>query len=112
MAEPRTDEQMRADARARYARLAETRCAFGNCVILYDPVTRTPQGGFGPFGCAHEHLAGGNARHPEGLPKPRFAVKAVGRNRGRIERSIRRHAGVGPLGLMVWAGRTDAGGLR
>jgi hypothetical protein len=89
-------------ARARYARSINVPCAFGHCVNIYDPVEKQLNGGFGAAGCAHEYLPGHNARHPEGLPKPRFQVKATGRNRGRIERSIRRHRGVAPSGLMTW----------
>lgn len=97
--------EMAAAARARAARWTEVRCPFNNCVIFFDPEDRSMVGGFGPFGCAHEYLPGGTSKHPAGLPKPRFAVKAVGRNRSRIERSVRRHAGVGAHGIMVWAGK-------
>jgi hypothetical protein len=95
----------RARAKAQYARATRVRCGFGHCTVLWDPVAREDLGGFGPVGCPCESLPGAGKRFLDQRPKPRMAVKAVGRNGSRVQRSRRRHAGIGRSGLMEWAER-------
>lgn len=80
------------EARARFARLINRPCPFGNCRVLIDPVDNTVEPFFGLAGCGCSMLPGRNARHYDGLPKPGWNTKPVGRHGGRIARSRHKHA--------------------
>lgn len=77
---------------AKYARAVTRICPFGNCTVDIDPVDRTIMGGAGPVGCGCDSLPGWRSPYYEGLPKPGWAGKAVGRHGGRIAASQRKHA--------------------
>lgn len=64
-------------------------CPFGRCsigvqdnVILFDS---------SPFGCECSKMDGRKPRHYEGLSKPRWNVKPVGRHGGKIQAAKRKH---------------------
>jgi len=80
------------EARARYERAVARLCPFGNCEVLVDPIDRTVQGGMGPVGCGCDNLPGWRSRYYDGLPKPGWQAKPVGRHGGRIAASRRKHA--------------------
>lgn len=92
----------KAEAKARYARSLHFPCAYGNCTVDFDPVEKRITGGFGPVGCACENTPGWDADHPESRGKPTMAWKAIGRHGSRVQRSRRRHAGIGANGIMDW----------
>ena len=81
-----------AQAQARADRQVDRPCPFGNCTTWIDPLDRTVCGGIGPVGCGCDSLAGWRAKHYDGLPKPGWNVKAVGRHGGKIAASRRKHA--------------------
>lgn len=81
-----------AQAQARSERQVDRRCPFGNCWTWIDPLDRTVVGGVGPVGCGCDSLPGWRSKYYEGLPKPGWAAKPVGRHGGKIAASRRKHA--------------------
>lgn len=76
-------------ARKRLDRSYQRWCPWGRCEISIDPVDNTTVSAIGVIGCGCDNLPGWKSKYYEGLPKPGFAVKPVGRYRGRIERKRR-----------------------
>ena len=84
-----------ADAEARSARQVDRRCPFGNCATFIDPLDGKITGGFGPVGCGCDTLPGWRSPYYDGLPKPGWSAKPVGRHGGRVaasRRKAREHA--------------------
>lgn len=75
-----------------YERCVGVVCAWGTCIDEYDPVERRIVFGFGVAGCPCDNMAGWNARHPAGKPKPGVPVRAKGRHGSRAQRAWVRHA--------------------
>jgi hypothetical protein len=76
-------------ARKRLDRSYQRWCPWGRCEISIDPVDNTTVSAIGVIGCGCDNLPGWKSKYYEGLPKPGFAAKPVGRYRGRIERKRR-----------------------
>ena len=79
-------------ARERGARAVSRPCPFGSCQVDIDPLDGTIVSAVGPVGCGCGNLPGWRSQHWDGLPKPGWTVKAVGRHGGRIAASRRKHA--------------------
>jgi hypothetical protein len=66
-------------------------CPWGRCEFSIDPLTNTIIGSIGLIGCECDLLPGWDSKYYEGLPKPRWDVKPVGRHGSRVQRSRRRN---------------------
>lgn len=81
-----------ARVREQYARAVARPCPFGNCAVDIDPLDNTIISGVGPALCGCDNLPGWRATRWDGLPKPGWSAKPVGRHGGRIAASRRKHA--------------------
>ena len=90
----------------------EVTCPFGNCVVEVEAGTGLVHAAYGPVGCACDYLPGWRSKHYEGLPKPGWDVKAVGRHGGRIARSkrLRREYAAYLDAWANWLKRTERSG--
>lgn len=79
------------ESREKYARSVARLCPFGTCEINIDPVDGKIFGAIGLVGCGCDVLPGWRSKYYEGLPKPGWDVKPVGKHGGRIARSRRKH---------------------
>lgn len=90
--DPATAKALAAEAAALYERAVYRPCPFGNCDTAIDPLGNTIASSAGPVGCGCDSLPGWRSRHYDGLPKPGWPAKPVGRHGSRIAASRAKHA--------------------
>lgn len=88
--DPKIAEYMRQE-RERLDRGIPRNCPWGICEVLVDPIDNTITSTIGLVGCGCDNLPGWRSKYYEGLPKPGWNVKPVGRHGGRIARSRKKH---------------------
>lgn len=79
------------EERVRLGRGIARSCPWGICEVLVDPIDNQITSTIGLIGCGCDNLPGWKSKYYEGLPKPGWDVKPVGRHGGRIARSRKKH---------------------
>jgi|JI10StandDraft_1071094.scaffolds.fasta_scaffold11205_10 hypothetical protein len=77
--------------RAAFERSTRRLCPWGTCEVSIDPWNNKIFAAVGLVGCGCDNLPGWRSKYYEGLPKPGWDAKPVGRHGGRIARSRRKH---------------------
>lgn len=77
--------------RERLARGIPRLCPWGCCEVLVDPIDNQITTTIGLVGCGCDNLPGWRSKYYEGLPKPGWNIKPVGRHGGKIARSRKKH---------------------
>lgn len=77
--------------REAFERSTRRLCPFGTCEISVDPRNNKVFAAVGLVGCGCDNLPGWRSKYYEGLPKPGWDAKPVGRHGGRIAQSRRKH---------------------